>query len=525
MSEKKEFLKHTFIYGIGGILSQLAPFILFPLYTNYLPPDDYGIIDIIDRTAWLINIVLVVSGIRLATFTFYKQAATEDEKRKVAVTLSVFLWIAVAFAILFAHIFAIPLDYFLKTNNSSLLAFGLMTSLMDSLVAIPLALMQARLESLRFVLTNMAMLLFRICLCVSLVAWGELGIWGVLIANYITASLFAIMLTIRELHIGSFTPDFSKIKEVWAFCWPFIPGGLLMFVYSNMDRYFILEFSNFHTEDAALVAYGLYAVGTRLRSIIPLFGASPLRQVWFAKMYNVYKQPDASIVFGEFAIRICVVFSLGSLALCIFAKDLVVAVCNPSYFGAVPLIAPLVVAVWFENIALQMESTYYITRTTRYKMWVSAAMLPVTLLFLWIFVPRWNVIGAAYASICSSCVSCVINYCVTQRIFRIRYYYAKYVILFGVSAACYFLSLAVGDGISPSALSVEQMAEMTKWERIQDIFGRVNYFLILAKAAILLPWMAGIWVTGVISESDKSTIRLSVRKAYEFALKMSPIGK
>jgi len=513
-SSKKQFLTHAFIYGFGGLLNQFASVVLLPLYTNYLPPSDYGILETFERTAWLINIIFIVIGIRLATLTFYKQAKTEEEKRKVAVTLSLFLWVMVTIAILSTFFLAVPLDTFLLTNNPKLLIFGLATALLDSLIAVPMALMQARLESLRFVLTNTMMLVIRVTLCVFFVAWLELGIWGVLFSQCIVSVMFAVFLMIREIAIGSCYPDFSKMKEVWAFCWPFIPAGIMGFIYGNADRYFILRHCTYATDDATLEAIGFYGLAFRMKILISLFGATAIRQVWSAKMYDVFNQPDASKAFGDFALKSSIVFSFGALVLCVYAKDLITAVCAPSYLGAVPLVLPLAVSACFVNFATQMEQTYYITRTTRYKPWVIAVMLPVIFVFMFLLVPRWNVLGCAYALMCSSAISCLIHFGITQRIFRIDYQYFKFLLLFLLCASCYALSCFCGDGILQNSLTEEQKAEMSKWERIQEIFSRFQYLPLLGKSAILLLWISGVWFLGILTPEDKSFIRSILRSGY-----------
>ncbi|MCL2304077.1 MAG: lipopolysaccharide biosynthesis protein [Planctomycetaceae bacterium] len=520
-SNKKQFLTHTFIYGFGELLNQFAPVVLLPLYTNYLTPGDYGITEIIDRTAYLINTLFVVNGIRLAALTFYRQANSEEERRKVAVTLSLFLWVMVLVAILSTFVLAVPLNAFLGADNPKLLVFGLVTALLGSLTTVPLALMQARLESLRFVLTNMAMLVIRVSLCVYFVAWLEWGIWGVFLSQCIVSVVFSILLMSRELAIGSIHPDFSKIGKVWAFCWPLIPAGLMGWVYGNADRFFIIKYNTYATNAAALEAIGFYSLASRLTRIVPLFGAAAIQQVWTAKMYGVFKQPNASKVFGDFAVKMNLVFSFGTLVLCVFAKDLITAICDTSYLKAVPLVLPLAISGWFVNFYLQMENTYYITRTTRYKPWVTATMLPIILVFMFLLVPRWNVLGAACALMCSSIVSCLIRLGVTQRIFRVDYQYFNYLRLFLLSAACYFLSLQCGDGVLQNTLTPEQMGEMSKWERIPEILGRFQYLPLLGKSMILLLWVGGVWVSGILTPEDKSLIRGVLQSGYGRLLKIS----
>jgi O-antigen/teichoic acid export membrane protein len=217
MSDKRRFFKHTLIFGIGGAVGQLVPLILLPLYTNYLATSEYGTLDIITRTASIINTVFLVGGIRLAAMTFYKQAESEEARHRIAITISTLLWLVVACAIAVSVYCVDYIDLFLNTGETDILAFGLAVTLLDALVAVPMTLTQARLESLRFVLTNLTMGVTRLGLTIYFVAGLRWGILGVLYAQAIVAFVSIIYLTSRELRLGSLCPDTRKWKEILLF--------------------------------------------------------------------------------------------------------------------------------------------------------------------------------------------------------------------------------------------------------------------------------------------------------------------
>lgn len=514
MSEKRRFLVHSIIYGLGGIVNQIAPMILFPLYTNYLTPEEYGIIDIITRVTYFINVVFVVNGIRLAAFTFYRQAETEEEKRKVAVTLSLFLWIGVFVGIVFINITSGVLDVFLRINDPSLLAYGVSVSLLGSLTAIPMSLMQARLESFRFVLTNLLNMLMYVSLCVFFVAWTGMGVRGVITAQLISGMTFALYLTYRETKLGSLKPDFSLWKDVWKFCWPFIPGGIISFFYMNSDRFFIINFSNYASENGAMNAVGLYALASRLLAIISLFGVSAIAQVWTAKMYDYYKRDDASVIFGNYALKIFSVHILGALAVCLFSKDLITAICDSSYYGAAPLTIPFAIASCFSILNTQMEYIYYITRTTRYKPWIIAFMLLVSFIVMPLLVARWNVTGAAWGYMICAVVFMFVNYFITQHFFRVKYRWGMHLLLFLIAASLFFLNWLLPDGVTPSSIPAEQFAKFNKWEKLEDILTRFHFLPLLSRGGILVLFMMIIMKLKIFTADEKELMFNGIRRAF-----------
>src|SRR5271169_5589368 len=70
--KQNTFVKHAAIYGIGLLLLRVVGFALLPLYTAYLAPADFGILELIQRTGEVILICLMVNGLRLAALTLYQ---------------------------------------------------------------------------------------------------------------------------------------------------------------------------------------------------------------------------------------------------------------------------------------------------------------------------------------------------------------------------------------------------------------------------------------------------------------------
>ena len=512
MSDKRQFFKHTLIFGVGGIIGQLVPFILLPLYTNYLTPSEYGLLDVIFMASDIITTVFLVGGIRLAAMTFYKQAESEEARRRVAITVSSLLWFAIAAAIALSFVFIDYLAYFLQTDEKLVLAFGLAVTLLEALIAVPMTLTQARLESLRFVLTNLSMSLARLVLCVYFIAgkdlgiWGgqELDIWGVLFAQALVVIAFGVVLTYRELRIGSIFPDMSKWREILVFCLPLVPNGIFAFIYVAAGRFSVLHFGPYGHEQAALAAVGLYALANRLMYVSRYMGTGPMQQVWTAEMYEVYKTPEASGVFGNFMLRLLCVKAFAVLSISLFATEIVRTMCDRSYNDAAALIPLFGIYNALVLFSHQMNNTFFITRKTNYNLYCTLTILPFICLFMYLLVPRWGITGAVGAQILVYIIYSGVIYFFTQRFFFVRYPFGKITVLFAITVFCYFLSYLCGNGIELSTLSVEEFKALSKWEKVRDAWDRVRWLSIIAKMGVPLLWGVLIWFSGVLSQEDKA---------------------
>ena len=89
LSELKKLSKHTLIYGTGILLGKAIGFFLIPLYTHYLTPKDYGILELLDLTGYIIG-YFVGLGIDQAILRYYNITNKKEERDEVLSTALIF---------------------------------------------------------------------------------------------------------------------------------------------------------------------------------------------------------------------------------------------------------------------------------------------------------------------------------------------------------------------------------------------------------------------------------------------------
>src|SRR5262245_44164368 len=94
--ELRRLGKHSAIYGLGGLVQRILAVLLLPIYTRYLSPDDYGVVE----TLVALMTVLVSTlrlGITNAFFRFYFDS-TEPAHRRLVLRTS--FWFTMGMATL-----------------------------------------------------------------------------------------------------------------------------------------------------------------------------------------------------------------------------------------------------------------------------------------------------------------------------------------------------------------------------------------------------------------------------------------
>ena len=106
--------KHTIIYGFGNVATRAIAFLLIPLYTAYLTPEDYGILQICKVVSYIL-VVIVMMGVNSSMFRVYYN--TNDQKeRELLINSTMFTFL------FFATLILTPLVIF--SSNISYLLLG-----------------------------------------------------------------------------------------------------------------------------------------------------------------------------------------------------------------------------------------------------------------------------------------------------------------------------------------------------------------------------------------------------------------
>jgi O-antigen/teichoic acid export membrane protein len=480
MISSRSFLKHAAVYGLAGLLVQAGGFVLLPLYTSCLTPADYGVLEILSRMADTVGTILMFGGFRQALLTFYQQSASETDRRQVIATaLSLFgttIFIGGGAVLVFAE----PLSGLLNgfTHNGGerigpqLFRLALLGILLEPFSQVPLTLLQARVESIRFVTITISQFILRIILCVLLVKYLHGGVAGALASTAIIGTAFGLGLCGREVLRSPGLPTLHHLRGLLRFALPLVPGGLCFFMLHHGDRFFLLRCRDLHE-------VGTYALGYKLAMGVVMFSLSPLYMVWSSQMYKVAEGDEAAEIFGAAITRILSAYLLVALALALFQDDVVLLLGGAPYAGAAAIVAPVLLAYFFQSAASLMDAGLYVRHRTGLKLAITLATTIVMLSMYALLIPWLGGMGAALATLVGFFFLAVCTWAVSRRVFPVRYEWRRLAALLGLAIGLWLLSRTL-----PSAMWV--------WP---------------IKAGMWLAYPVVLWAAGFVSQREKEHIR------------------
>ena len=476
----RSFIKHAAVYGLASLLVQAGGFVLLPLYTHCLTPSDYGVLEVLGRLAETVGTCLMFGGFRQALLTFYQQSQQESERRRVVTTtLGLFALTSVlggGLVLAGAGPLSGLLNRFMHHNaagiSAGLLRLAILAILLEPLCQIPLTLMQARVESVRFVSITLTQFLVRVGLCVLFVKCLDGGVAGALWATVLMGAVFGLGLCTREVVRGRSRPNLGQLRALLRFALPLMPGGLCFFLLHHGDRFFLLRYRG--TEDV-----GTYALGYKLALVAGMFSLSPLYMVWSAQMYKEAKEITAPVVFGTMFTRILAVYLLVALGLALFQDEVVKLLGSAAYARASVVVAPVLLAYFFQSAASLMDAGLYVRRRTGLKLGITLATTAVMLLAYAVLIPSYGIMGAAIATLIGFAFLAFCTWAVTRRVFPVRYEWPRLLAM---------LMLATGLWLLSRLLT----ADPWTWP---------------IKAGLWLLWPAAVWSTGLMSRREKEHFR------------------
>ena len=469
MSEQlKKLGRHTLVYTTGIVIGRVASFVMLPVYTRFLSPADYGVMELLGMTIDVIGMVAGV-GIITSVFKFYYE---EDDPASKKALISTAALAVVALAIVTTLVgLALAPEMsrliFGSLTNLHYLRLYLLLYLLQNFEYVPLLLIRAENRSVFFVTVNTMKLAAMLSFNIMFVVHFRMGIEGVLASSIITSVAVAIGLTgllIRRVGI-QFSKD--KLRRMLLFGGPMVPWMLGNFVLVFSDRFFL----NHYTDTATV---GIYSLAYKFAFVLSAFAYSPFETVWSSQRFEVAKQPDAPEIYARVFLYLNVILGGAGLMVALFVKDFLSVMSAPAFLSAyhlVPLLlAAQIVFTWSGYWSLGIV----ISGRTKVLGNGAVVLVPLTLILNYLLIPRFGMYGAAWATFVAYAIRFVWIYNFAQVYYPIRYHWTSIVKLYGILGVAVAVRFAYRSEFMTASISLSVALLLTS-------IGLV-YFLVLSPA-------------------------------------------
>lgn len=432
MGHKKEFLKDTFLYGLGSGIRKFIAIFLLPFYSRALTPADYGILSSMATFAMLFSAFIDI-GLDSATSYYYLTGKDEKEKGKILFTLLVLR--------LLTFIPAIILSFF--SNHISIILFGSDSYtwiVFISCITIPFSFLlneqtyvyRYLRKPLEYNYITIIQSIMSIGLGISLVVLLKYGVIGAQLSSLISTAFilpFTFFLFTRKQYVFEFS--FLWAKKLIKFGYPLIGAALATWVFQSSDRFFLLHYSN-------LTEIGWYSIGQTFSQPLLLLNTAVKMSfgVLFLKTYNEDTSEDKTnskeMAISSFNLYLVAGISI-ALALSIFSIDLVKIITTKDYLKGALAIPFLSFSLICSQAYQTMGVGITLAKKTYYYTWITIATAILNIILNILFIPSMGFVGAALATLISFVLYWTVKVYFDQKFFPISYPFARIFLYFFVS--------------------------------------------------------------------------------------------
>ena len=265
MKRGKLLLENILIYGFGGVIVKVIPFIMLPIITRIMPSSTYMGINDMFTIVVSFGTVIATMGMYDSLFRLYFECEEENYRKEMCSTaFTVVLALSTVIAvviILFKNGFS---KLFWGSSEYSylciLLAINVFMAAINTITVAP-----TRMQNNRklYLLSNTLTPLISYSMAILMLLKGYYVI-ALPVATVVSVSVIGILFWVvnhRWFSVRNF--KFDYLKKLLKIALPLVPTFLIYSIFSSCDRFMI-------TRMIGLEANGVYAVGSKMGQLSQL---------------------------------------------------------------------------------------------------------------------------------------------------------------------------------------------------------------------------------------------------------------
>jgi O-antigen/teichoic acid export membrane protein len=427
-------VKNYAYYFIGIMIGRVASLLLLPIYTSYLSPADYGVLELLSMVLVVGNLIF---GCRI-TQSFFREfgLARNETEKQVAFGSALGLALGVSlFGVITIVLFSAPISQLQFGTDKyayfvSLFAANLALGILHE---VPMAFLKAKENAKAYLLFSVLLLLFQIIFNLTALVVFNAGLAGVVHASVLAYLMFAVIInfaiTLRA------RPKFfiKKAKEMFGFSFPIIFAGICMYFVVYGDRYFLR--AGFGLEEVGIYALA-YKFGLILSSVI----WGPFSNVWDSEKYIIYNNQLERFYPIIFRIMLLLLATAG-IGVVLWIGDFLMLASDESFWRAEVLVPVTIFAYIIFSVTDFFTFSIFLEKKTQHMFHASLVSVATALVGYILLIPPYAGMGAAIATVLAFTTRFIYIYLISKKLYDLKisiYDIVKPLIFFSLVSYAYF---------------------------------------------------------------------------------------
>lgn len=474
--------KTSVIYGLGSASSKILAFLLLPIYTRFLTPEDYGVLALLTTTATIIGLITQMG---IGSALFWAILREEIDERTSISTALFFLLIegVLVFGVLGLFTPQLSAMIFDTRQYSYLLQLTFTVTLLSSIDLVFMATLRIREKARTYAFFSLTSFIVSTFFKIFFVVVLDLGLDGIIYSNVIVALIFAVIYIVYLQPYISLRISYPILKRMLVFGAPLITIGISNLVMTSADRYVLQEFST-------TTEVGLYSLGYNMGLAIML-AVQAVQLAWPAQFLTITKQDNAPIQLSQITTYYFGAMAFLALLISIFAREAIIVLTTGAYYSAYVVVPLIVVSYLLHGMRNMTNIGLWLENKNKYLIPITLVAALLNLLLNFWLIPDHGMLGAAWATIIAYSALLTMQLVINLRFYSIPYEYNRIIKITLVSMTLYIISLAFNVdnlwiAISAKALLIAIYPIILFLARFYTIKERLLIKTLIARLSFLL---------------------------------------
>ncbi len=480
----KRLTGQTLIYGLGHVLTRLVGFVLLPVFTHHLSPDQFGV-----QNLYYLFIAVMMEVFRLGQdIALLRYYALEKDRRHAKAIFSTIFWGMLLFSTAMAGMIWIWDDFWVRlflgsaVQTDPWMPYTLHVCAaivwLDNMSAFPLVVMRVENKPGQFQLAKLTGVFLQVGLTILFLVYMGRGVPGIFEANAISAAvtlLICLPLTVRRL-TSAF--NWVVLTSCLAFGLPNLPNALFVQVIELADRRIL-------TALRSAAEQGIYSAGYKLGLFLSIV-AMGFRYAWQPFFMQVSRQSDAREIYARVLTYFMALTFWLYLLLTAFIEPLATwtipgidrALIAPEYWAGLKVFPVVLLAQVFNGAFAVFMVGVYLERKMYAIPFITGIAAAINVGLNLAFVPRYGMWASAWATVAAYAAMTILLYVYINRIYPIPWEWSRIGHLLGGGIVIFLISeICRRNGIDwigyilaalyPVILLLTRFATASEMERIR----------------------------------------------------------
>ncbi|MDR2776418.1 MAG: oligosaccharide flippase family protein [Tannerella sp.] len=381
----RKLFKDIIIYGVGNLGSKLITFLIFPVYTFFIAPDDLGYYDTVLATVFLL-MPFVDLQLREGVFRFLIDEKDENNRRTI---INKSYRMMITTTVITSMLFVLITFFVDLRCGFHILGLLLTLAFYEVQIQIVRGLGHTKLFVACGILSSLFICLFGI-LFVVVLKWG---IEGIFLSNILArlSALYFIELKqpVMRKYFSFKITDKALAGELSRYCYPLIMVISFLWIIGNSYRYFI----SYHL---GLYANGIIAVAFKFAAIIEILSVI-LYQAWQETTVLQFNAKDRDKYYSSVLNTFVLILTSLVITSSFILKTLYPKLIDAEYESSIIYLYALFVAEIGYALQMFMSAILHAQKNTRQMFYITLVSSAASLVFYYFFTRYLGLTGVAIA--------------------------------------------------------------------------------------------------------------------------------